>query len=292
MVYTSFRGDLISQLTSIKQGEVVVALGRGRGFIMMVGKWNWLFSLVCGIWTFLIITWPTISDRFWNTRRYSLLEELGSHQAEPPWETCRNHQFHGRVIVPHEFAITPIRLMKTTLQNRHLLHALNYQLVITHKQHANVLTSGHCEVHRKRAASDKTAGMRRGGTQFKQGLWQRQRPLRVNNIFGLRQGYDWSLMTLHTPQIVLVEMLLKVFNSTVGYDSHTVTGHVWESHVSMQELKKQEAGNKKWKWPALSTPHYLITTLTVELLCHAMRVQYYHYPSVHLLRAVARMKKS
>src|SRR5882762_11335603 len=80
----------------------------------------------------------------------SLLEELGSHRAEPPWETCRNHQFRGRVIVPHEFAITPIQLMKTTLQNRHLLHALNYQLVITHKQHANVLTSGHCEVHRKR----------------------------------------------------------------------------------------------------------------------------------------------
>jgi len=27
----------------------VVALGRGRGFITMVGKWNWLFSLVCDI---------------------------------------------------------------------------------------------------------------------------------------------------------------------------------------------------------------------------------------------------
>jgi len=36
--YTSFGGDLISQLTSIKQGEVVVALGRGSSFIMMVGK--------------------------------------------------------------------------------------------------------------------------------------------------------------------------------------------------------------------------------------------------------------
>ena len=49
MVCTCFGGDPISQLTSIKQGEVVVALGRGRGFIMMVGKWNWLFSFVCGI---------------------------------------------------------------------------------------------------------------------------------------------------------------------------------------------------------------------------------------------------
>jgi len=41
-----FWGDLLSQLTSIKQGEVVVALGRGRGFIMMVGKWG-LVVLAC-----------------------------------------------------------------------------------------------------------------------------------------------------------------------------------------------------------------------------------------------------
>jgi len=49
MVYTSFGRNPISQLTSVRQGEVVVALGRGRGFITMVGKWNWLFSLVCDI---------------------------------------------------------------------------------------------------------------------------------------------------------------------------------------------------------------------------------------------------
>ena len=48
----------------------------------------------------------------------SLLEELGSHRAEPPWETCRNHQFRGRVIVPREFATTPIHedhITKTAL---------------------------------------------------------------------------------------------------------------------------------------------------------------------------------
>jgi len=43
MVLTSFGGDMVSQLTSIKQGEVVVALSRGRGFIMMLGKHDWLF---------------------------------------------------------------------------------------------------------------------------------------------------------------------------------------------------------------------------------------------------------
>jgi len=39
----------MSQLISIMQGGVVAALGRGSGFIMMVGKWNWLFWLVYGI---------------------------------------------------------------------------------------------------------------------------------------------------------------------------------------------------------------------------------------------------
>jgi len=52
--YKSFGRDMISQWTSIKQGEVTVAMGRGRGFVMMVGKWNWLFWFVCGIQTFII----------------------------------------------------------------------------------------------------------------------------------------------------------------------------------------------------------------------------------------------
>ena len=43
VIFKSFGGDLVSQLTSIKQGEVVVALSKGRGFVMMLGKHNWLF---------------------------------------------------------------------------------------------------------------------------------------------------------------------------------------------------------------------------------------------------------
>jgi len=38
----------------IKQGEVVTALSMWRGFIMMLGKHDWLFWLVCGTRTFLL----------------------------------------------------------------------------------------------------------------------------------------------------------------------------------------------------------------------------------------------
>ena len=38
----------MGQLTSIEQGEAVVVLSRGRGFIMMVGKHDLLFWLSCG----------------------------------------------------------------------------------------------------------------------------------------------------------------------------------------------------------------------------------------------------
>ena len=39
--------------------------------------------------------------KVYSNSKYSLLKEEGSHWAEPPWETCRNHQFHGKVIAPH-----------------------------------------------------------------------------------------------------------------------------------------------------------------------------------------------
>jgi len=39
-------------LSSIKQGEVVAAQSRGRGFIIMLSKHDWLFWFVCGTWTF------------------------------------------------------------------------------------------------------------------------------------------------------------------------------------------------------------------------------------------------
>jgi len=46
---------MISQWTSIKGKEwLQLPMGRGRGFVMMVGKWNWLFWFICGIQTFLI----------------------------------------------------------------------------------------------------------------------------------------------------------------------------------------------------------------------------------------------
>ena len=77
----------ISQLNSIKQGEVVVALGRRRGFKMMVGKWNWLFSLVCGIWTFLIDHITYTSDRFWNTSRYSYIISIQNYI----YQKLKNH---------------------------------------------------------------------------------------------------------------------------------------------------------------------------------------------------------
>jgi len=57
------RNHLISQLTSVKQGEVVVCIGQGRGFITMVGKWNWLFSLFVTSEPSLLITLlPQVTD--------------------------------------------------------------------------------------------------------------------------------------------------------------------------------------------------------------------------------------
>jgi len=39
---------MVSQLTSIKQGEVVVALSRGRGFIMMWASMTGCYGLFVG----------------------------------------------------------------------------------------------------------------------------------------------------------------------------------------------------------------------------------------------------